>query len=69
MRDRFSSQYDFTTGKVERADVIDLIDPVAAFTELAVRVNDDDFLVHRGRFLTADILVEIGELPFIVAIE
>ena len=50
-------------------DVIDAFDPVAAFMDLAARANDDEFLVHRGRFLTGDILVEIGDVPFIVAID
>ena len=50
-------------------DVIDAFDPTAAFMDLAARVNDDEFLVHRGRFLTGDILVEIGDVPFIVAID
>ena len=50
-------------------DVIDAFDPVAAFMDLAARANDDEFLVHRGRFLTGEILVEIGDVPFIVAID
>ena len=32
-------------------------------------MNADAFLVHRGRFLTTDFLLEIGEVPFIVTIE
>ena len=51
------------------ADSPEYFDPMAAMTSLIARVNDDKFLVHRGRFLTVDILVEIGEVPFIVSIE
>ena len=45
------------------------LDPVEAFARLPELVNADDFLVHRGRFLDVDFLVEIGEVPFIVTIE
>jgi hypothetical protein len=31
-------------------------------------VNGDDRLVNRGRFLTADFLVEVGDLSYIVSI-
>jgi pimeloyl-ACP methyl ester carboxylesterase len=44
-------------------------DPADAITQLPDLVNGDDFLVHRGRFLTVDFLVEIGDAPFMVSIE
>jgi len=32
-------------------------------------VNSDEHLVWRGRYLTADIIVQIGSVPFLVRIE
>ena len=51
------------------ASVQDAVDPVAAVLLLQERVNADAFLVHRGRFLDANFLLEIGDVPFIVSIE
>jgi hypothetical protein len=32
-------------------------------------VNDDSWLVHRGRFVTTDFMIEVGDQPFHVSIE
>lgn len=32
-------------------------------------VNADEALVHRGRFLTCDFLVEVGDAPYHVSVE
>lgn len=45
------------------------VDPLKTLMKLPDLVNEDDFLVHRGRFLSVDILVEIGDAPFMVSIE
>ena len=44
----------------------DLIARVEALPEL---VNGDDRLVHRGRFLSAEFMIELGGRPFHVSIE
>lgn len=31
-------------------------------------VNADSYLIHRGRFLTADIVIQIGDVPYLVSI-
>ena len=49
--------------------VTDAADLVARMEALPDLVNGDAWLVHRGRFLSADLLIEIGALPFHVAIE
>ena len=36
---------------------------------LSELVNVDEGLVRRGRFLTADFLVEVGEMPYHVSVE
>ncbi len=36
---------------------------------LSAGVNADDHLVWRGRYLTADIMVQIGSVPFLVCIQ
>lgn len=38
------------------------------FENLADMVNGDAALVHRGRFLTVDFLIEVGDQPFHVAV-
>jgi hypothetical protein len=54
---------------VRREDAVtenaDLVARMAALPEL---VNADAWLVHRGRFLSADLLIEVGAVPFHVSI-
>ena len=45
-----------------------LPDPTAAILRLPDLVNDDSFLVHRGRFLTVEMVLEVGDVPIHVAI-
>ena len=40
----------------------------AAFERLPALVNGNEILVRRGRFLTTECLVAIGEIPFYVSI-
>jgi hypothetical protein len=43
-------------------------DLVACMEALPDLVNGDAWLVHRGRFLSADLLIDLGVLPFHVSI-
>jgi hypothetical protein len=44
-------------------------DLVARIEALPGLVNGDAWLVHRGRFLDTDLMIELGDRPFYVSIE
>ncbi len=44
-------------------------DLAARVESLPRLVNGDPWLVHRGRFLTVDVLIEVGRAPYHLAIE
>ena len=44
-------------------------DLCARMQALPQLVNGDAWLIHRGRFLSAEVLIEVGSTPFHVAIE
>jgi len=44
-------------------------DLTAAIETLPQLVNSNAWLVHRGRFVSLDILIELSEVSFLVAIE
>jgi hypothetical protein len=44
-------------------------DLAARFEKLPELVNGDAWLVHRGRFLSVDVLIELGATPYYVTIE
>jgi hypothetical protein len=46
--------------------VPDLVDRIERLPRL---VNDDPWLVERGRFLTIDVLLELGPIPFYLKFE
>jgi hypothetical protein len=41
----------------------------AAFERLPALVDDDPVLLRRGRWITVDLLVELGDVPYHVALE
>ena len=41
----------------------------ARFESLPELVNGDAWLVHRGRFLSTEVLIELGQAPYLLAIE
>lgn len=38
------------------------------FESIKELTNADSYLMHRGRFLTADIVIQIGDVPYLISI-